>query len=124
MKKILIVEDNPSQLYAYKNKLQGNGLEILTASTGVEALNLLKKEKPDLMLLDIMLPGPLSGFDVLSRLRSDPETKNIETLVVTNLDDAQKTAKELGAFDYVVKSDTTLESVINKIREKLGYKKT
>jgi len=122
MKKVLIVEDNPSQLYAYKNKLQGNGLEILSATNGIEALSILKKEKPDLMLLDIMLPGPLSGFDVLSRLRSDPEIKAVETLVVTNLDDAQKTAKELGAFDYIIKSDVTLEAVISKIREKLGYR--
>jgi CheY-like chemotaxis protein len=90
------------------------------ATTGKEGLEKIKTEKPDLIILDIMLPGGLNGFDVAEQMRKDPQTAYIPLLILTNLDSEKQSAMAVGAADYLVKSNTSIEDVIKKIRQLLG----
>jgi len=115
-KTILIIEDEQQIVEIYNNKFSELGVNIDIAQTGKEGLNLARKE-PDLIILDIMLPGGLNGFDVLSTLKRDETLKKIPVLILTNLDDEQKlTALDLGAFDYLVKANTPIKEIVEKIR--------
>ena len=86
MKKILVIEDDASLLKAYQEMFNPDEFRVIGASTGQEGLALTGSEKPDIILLDLMLPGGMNGFDVLERLKADPATKPIPVIVLTNLD--------------------------------------
>lgn len=121
MKKILIVEDD-TQLYgAIEEKLQKEGFEVLGAKNGEEGLAKCLEEKPDLTLLDILMPR-LDGFDMLEQLRKDEWGKNAKVIILTNLSGNDTVAKaiDLEAYETLIKSDWTMEGLVAKIKEKVG----
>ena len=120
MKKILIIEDSAELQELYTDALTKKGFQISYAATAQKGLTLLQADKPDLMILDIMLPGGGNGFDVLEQMKKDPRLADIPVFVVTNLDSEEKTAREIGVVDYIVKSNTPFPAIIEKISMHLG----
>lgn len=119
-KTILFIEDEPALQKTFGDILKQEGYEMISALDGEEGLRKVKEKKPDLILLDLILPK-VHGFDVLKQLKEDPETKDIPIIVLTNLEgtgDIEK-ALELGATTYLVKASYTLEEVIEKIKKAL-----
>jgi CheY-like chemotaxis protein len=112
MSKIMLVEDDNNLREIYEARLLAEGYEIVAAKDGEEALAMAVKEKPDLIISDVMMPK-ISGFDMLDILRSTPETKDTKIIMMTALSQAEdKTrADKLGADRYLVKSQVTLEDV-------------
>lgn len=126
--KILIAEDDRFIAQVYLTKLGHEGFELVLVSDGRDVIPHMLKEKPDLVLLDLMMPGK-SGFDVLRDLQHEPELKKIPILVITAL--AQSKERELGlslgAKDYIIKSDHSIQEIIAKITrycDKCGIKRT
>lgn len=120
MSKIMLVEDDNNLREIYEARLLAEGYEIVSAKDGEEALAMAVKEKPDLIISDVMMPK-ISGFDMLDILRSTPETKNTKVIMMTALSQAEdKTrADKLGADRYLVKSQVTLEDVAKVAKEVL-----
>src|SRR6476659_2111499 len=121
MTKIMLVEDDNNLREIYEARLLAEGYEIVSAKDGEEALAMAVKEKPDLIISDVMMPK-ISGFDMLDILRSTPETKNTKVIMMTALSQAEDKARadKLGADRYLVKSQVTLEDVAKVAREILG----
>lgn len=117
----MLVEDDNNLREIYEARLLAEGYEIVSAKDGEEALALAVKEKPDLIISDVMMPK-ISGFDMLDILRSTPETKNTKVIMMTALSQAEdKTrADKLGADRYLVKSQVTLEDVAKVAKEVLN----
>ncbi|MEK7643546.1 MAG: response regulator [Patescibacteria group bacterium] len=116
--KILLIEDDKFLIKLYSDKLTREGFEVSMAITGEEGLSKVKSEKPELILLDVILPQK-NGFDILSALKLDSTTKSIPVVMLTNLGQESdvKTGLELGAVDYLVKTDfsiTRLPEVVRK----------
>lgn len=111
-KKILIIEDDISLFTAYQEMFKDEDVSVVGAATGQEGLNLVQSEKPNLILLDIMLPGGMNGFDVLERLNADSVSRNIPVFILTNLDSEKKVAKAIGARAYIVKANTTKDEIV------------
>lgn len=121
MKRILFIEDESALQKTFGEILKQEGYEITSALDGESGLRLAKDKKPDLILLDLILPK-LHGFEVLKKLKEDPKTKEIPIVVLTNLErmgDVEK-ALELGATTYLVKENYSLEEIIEKIKKTLG----
>jgi CheY-like chemotaxis protein len=120
MSKIMLVEDDNNLREIYEARLLAEGYEIVAAHDGEEALALAVKEKPDLIISDVMMPK-ISGFDMLDILRSTPETKDTKVIMMTALSQAEdkSRADKLGADRYLVKSQVTLEDVAKIAREVL-----
>jgi CheY-like chemotaxis protein len=121
MFKILFVEDDINLREIYAARLSAEDYTVVVASDGEEALAKAVQEKPDLIVLDVMMPK-ISGFDVLDIIRSTPEIKNTKVIVLTALSqeaDRQR-ADSLGASKYLVKSQITLEDVVDAIKVSLG----
>ena len=121
MKKILFIEDESALQTTFEEILSQEGYEMIPALDGETGLKMAKTKKPDLILLDLILPK-VHGFDVLRQLKEDPETKEIPVIVLTNLEgigDVDK-AIGLGATTYLVKAQYTLEEVLEKIKKALG----
>ncbi len=116
-KKILLVDDDPTFTQLYSSVFKIQGLNFSIATNGVEALQKTVSEKPDLILLDIMLPE-ISGMEVLKKLKGDPQTKHITVWMITNLAEQlnQETAASLGAADYLVKASNTPLKIVEKIK--------
>jgi len=117
--KILIVEDDPQLQQMYKRKLAFEKFVVFAASNGEEGLKLAKEQHPDLILLDVMLPGTMNGFDVLEVLQRDETLKKIPVIMSTNLNSEETVARGIGAVDYLVKANTSLDDVVAKIRKHL-----
>ncbi len=117
-KKILLVEDDPFLSFLLKNRLQKEQFEILLAKDGEEAINILKSEKPDLILLDIILPKK-SGFEVMEEIRQNPEIENVSIIIISNLGQPEDVTRgqELGAIEYFVKAKTSIDDLILKIKD-------
>ena len=120
-KKIVVAEDEPILLRALNIELLAAGYEVLSATTGKAALEVIKKERPALVLLDILMPE-IDGFGVLENLQHDSELKKIPVIILSNLgqDEEVKKGLSLGAKDYYVKASTDLETITQKIKELLG----
>jgi CheY-like chemotaxis protein len=118
MKKILIVEDDMFLERMATKKLRESGYEVLMAGDSGKAEEILKAEKPDLILLDLLLPGT-DGFELLSRLKKDDKTKDIPVIVFSNLSGEEdiKRCKDLGVRDFIVKSSSTLAGLVEKINK-------
>lgn len=116
MKSILIIEDELSLQKIYKTKLTDAGFEVIQAYTGEEGIKLAQKDIPDLIILDIMLPGGPDGFFLLTQLKHNAITKNIPVIVATNIDDQIAKALDTGATWYFVKAHTPIEAVVDKIK--------
>src|SRR3982751_4266452 len=121
MTKIMLVEDDNNLREIYEARLLAEGYEIVSAHDGEEALALAVKEKPDLIISDVMMPK-ISGFDMLDILRGTPETQNTKVIMMTALSQAEDKdrAGKLGADRYLVKSQVTLEDVAKVAREVLS----
>lgn len=124
MSKIMLVEDDNNLREIYQARLLAEGYEIVSAKDGEEALALAVKEKPDLIIADVMMPK-ISGFDMLDILRTTPETKDTKVIMMTALSQAEDKARadKLGADRYLVKSQVTLEDVVKVSTEVLEGKK-
>ncbi len=120
-KKILLVEDDEALAGVYKSRLEIEGFETAWAPNGEDALSEAVKFKPDLILLDAMMPK-ISGFDVLDILRNTPETANIHVIMLTALSQPKdkERAEALGVDDYLVKSQVVIGDVIQRVRHHLG----
>ena len=123
MAKILLVEDDQSLREIYGIRLTAEGYEIVPAGDGEQALALAVKEKPDLIISDVMMPK-ISGFDMLDILRSPPETKDIKVIMMTALssEDQRERGEALGADRFLVKSQVGIEDVVNAVHEVLDTK--
>ena len=121
MATILLVEDDSNLREIYGARLEAEGYTIVSANDGEEALTASVREKPDLIISDVMMPK-ISGFDMLDILRSTPETKDVKVVMMTALgqDEDRERGKSLGADHYLVKSQVTLDDVVNLVREILG----
>lgn len=123
MSKIMVVEDDSNLREIYSIRITAEGYEVVSAGDGEEALAVAVREKPDLILSDVMMPK-ISGFDMLDILRSTPETANIKVVMMTALsaEDQRQRGERLGADRYLVKSQVGIEDVVNAIHEVLGDK--
>jgi DNA-binding response OmpR family regulator len=121
IRKILIVEDDDGLANVYTARLQSEGFDTRRVPNGEDALAAAVEFKPDLVLLDIMMPK-VSGFDVLDILRNTPETMNVKVIMLTALsqDSDKERADSLGADDYLVKSQVVVADVVQRIKQHLG----
>jgi two-component system phosphate regulon response regulator PhoB len=123
-KKILLVEDDTALAAVYKSRLELEGFEIKEVNNGEEALSAAIDFRPDLILLDAMMPK-ISGFDVLDILRNTPETTNIRVIMLTALSQPKdkERAESLGVDDYLVKSQVVIGDVVERIKHHLELAK-
>lgn len=122
-KTILLVDDDLTLREMYEERLKTEGFNIIQATNGEEAIAKARETKPNVILLDIMMPK-INGFDVMKELKADADTKGIPIIVLTALiqDVDRVQGKKLGAADYIVKSETMPGEVIAKIRNAIGQK--
>ena len=122
--RILVAEDDKFLSKVLSDKLRRRGFEVLLASDGTEAVNRIKENNLDLVLLDLVMPNK-DGFEVLSDIKSDPAFKNLAIVVLSNLGQEKDIveAKRLGALDYLVKSNLSLDEVVIKINSVVAGKK-
>lgn len=120
-KKILLVEDDEALAAVYKSRLDIEGFETKAVINGEEALSAAMEFKPDLILLDAMMPK-ISGFDVLDILRNTPETAEVRVIMLTALSQPKdkERAESLGVNDYLVKSQVVIGDVIERVKFHLG----
>jgi len=121
MKKILFIEDETALQKAFGTILKDKGYEVISALDGETGLKLAKEQKPDLILLDVILPK-IHGFEVLKKLKGEKETQQIPVIILTNLEDMENVGKalELGAMAYLIKAQYSLEEVLERIKKALG----
>lgn len=119
--KVLIVDDEPLNVDLLHQELERfDHYQILTAFTGVEALEKIKSRQPDLILLDLMMPV-LDGFAVLSEIKADPDLRDIPVIIVSAVDDSKSIVRGIkqGADDYITKP-VNVDQLNNKLKEYLG----
>lgn len=119
--KVLIVEDDPFIADVYVLKLESEGYEVETAEDGLKGLEMLKKNKYDVILLDILMPN-LDGFKVLEQIKMKPDISKIPVIILTNLSQKKDIQKgiDLGASDYIIKTKFTPSEVVKTISKVLG----
>ena len=125
-KKILLVDDDPLIIRMYEYRLRHDGYTVVLAFDGEKAFMQAKKEKPDLILLDLMMPN-MNGVDTLKLLKKDNDTKDIPVIVLTNLGDDPAyigLTKEIGANNYLVKADTSLKELAQRVQAEIESQKT
>ena len=120
MARILVVDDSPTEVHVLTAMLQKNGFEVLSASSGEEGVEMATSEKPDLVLMDVVMPG-MNGFQVTRKLTKNPETGSIPVIIITTKD--QETDRiwgmRQGAKDYITKPAVEGD-LIEKINMALG----
>jgi CheY-like chemotaxis protein len=121
MAKLLLIEDDALLIRLYQKKFTKEGHEVISAANGEEGLALLESEKPDLVLVDIMMPK-MSGLEMLEHVKANPKTHNVPIIMLSNLggEEEQEKALELGAVCYLVKSNHTPGQVCAKVAEILA----
>ena len=120
-KRILFVEDDDALASVYLVRLEAEGFEVKRVANGEDALAVAISFKPDLVLLDVMMPK-INGFDVLDIIRNTPETANLKVVMLTALSQEadKKRAQELGVDEYLVKSQVVITDVIDRLKRHLG----
>jgi DNA-binding response OmpR family regulator len=120
---VLAVEDDVFIASVHEKKLAKEGFEVVLAGNGQEALDFLQKKKPDIILLDLIMPIK-DGFETLKELKSNPETKNIKVVILSNLsqEEDKKRVLEMGAVDYVVKADVSFHEIVALVKHHLEIK--
>ena len=120
-KKILLVEDDTALSAVYRSRLEIEGFDVREANNGEDALSATVEYRPDLILLDVMMPK-ISGFDVLDILRNTPETANVRIIMLTALSQPKdkERAEGLGVDDYLVKSQVVIGDVVARVKHHLG----
>jgi len=121
LKKVLIIEDDKFLRELMAQKLIKENYEVSEAIDGEEGLQKIKEEKPDLILLDLILPG-IDGFQILSQLKSDPALSAIPVIILSNLGQREDIEKglNLGAVDYLIKAHFTPGEIIDKVKNVLA----
>lgn len=124
MAKILLVEDDKFLSRAYNDGLKEAGFEVVVAFDGEAAIEKIRSEKPDLVLLDLIMPIK-NGFEVLGDMAIDDTLKKIPVIILSNLSQESdvERGKALGAVDYLVKADCSLRAVVEKVTEHLARAK-
>jgi len=124
MKKILVVDDQKDNVFVLQERLSREGFEVLASYDGPTCLTMAKEEDPDLVLLDVMMPG-MSGFEVCRKLTSSEDTKLIPVVLLTALTEAEdlKEGFEAGAFDYIKKPFNRVE-LIARIKSALSFRES
>lgn len=122
-KTIFVIEDEAALLHALEARLSIEGFNVITSSDGKEGIENINLVKPDLVVLDILLPR-MNGLEVLKNLKGNPETKSIPVIVISNISDESdiEKAKKLGAQDYLIKADYKLDEIVEKIKEIIDVK--
>lgn len=122
-RKVLLVEDDQFLASLLKTRLQKENFEVVIAKNGEEALKNLEEFIPDLILLDIILPGK-SGFEILEEMQTNPKLHKVPVLIISNLGQESDIARgrELGAIGYFVKARTSIDEVINEVNKTLAPK--
>lgn len=117
-KVVLVVDDDSTLRGALNDDLTQEGFEVLMAASGEEGLVLTLRERPDLILLDLLMPG-MGGIEMVKRLREDAWGKSAKVLILSNVGDLKRVSRALEeeVFDYFVKADTPLRELVRKIRE-------
>ncbi len=120
-KKILLVEDDVALAAVYRSRLELENFETHEVNNGEQALQAVQEFKPDLILLDAMMPK-VNGFDVLDILRNTPETANVRVIMLTALSQPKdkERAEALGVDDYLVKSQVVIGDVVERVKHHLG----
>lgn len=121
MKRILIVEDEEIMLDLLQRKLKAHGYEVLVARDGEEGLRLIKAEKPDLIIMDLVMPK-MDGFMVMEEIQKDEGLKKIPLIVVSNSGQPVELGrvKDLGAKDWLIKTEFNPQELVEKIKNQLG----
>jgi two-component system alkaline phosphatase synthesis response regulator PhoP len=116
--KVLIIEDEKFLCELVQKKLETAGMAAVGAFTGEDGLLAIGKDRPDIILLDLLLPG-MDGFEVLYKIKSDETLKNIPVIVVSNLGERKEIEKafQLGAAEYFVKTNHSLNEIVDKVWE-------
>lgn len=119
-KRLLIIEDDPFLLNIYTIRFEKDNFKVYQADDGEKGLKMAKREKPDFILLDILLPK-MNGFEVLKELKADPETKDIKVLLLTNLSQRGEVEDglKMGAVDYLIKAHFMPAEVVAKVKKYL-----
>lgn|SRR3989344_430741 len=117
-KTIIIVEDDKFLLGILSDRFEAEGFMVIQAMNGSEAVKKTGEARPDLVLLDLILPE-LNGFEVMEKLKADARTKNIPVIILSNLgsEEDMERGKKLGAVDYLVKAYFTPDEIVQKVRE-------
>jgi DNA-binding response OmpR family regulator len=117
-KVVFVVEDDGFLMKAYQMKLAKTGLEVWSAMDGHDALKFLEKDPPNIVMLDLMLPG-VSGFDILETMRKNEKWKKVPVIILTNLGQTQdiERGKKLGIADYIIKANTKINDIIKRVEE-------
>lgn len=117
----MLIEDDAFLLNMYASKFYLENFTVVTAEDGGKGLKMARKEKPDIILLDILMPK-LDGFEVLKKLKADPATREIPVIMLTNLKDEDDIKKGLegGAVDYLIKPQCMPTQVVEKIKQVLN----
>ncbi len=120
MKRILLVEDDPFLIDIYTQKLKSEGFEVEVSVDGEKVLRILQKKKPDLLLLDIVLPK-LDGWEILKRINENPNFKDLKIIILSNLGQREdiERGRELGAEKYLIKAHFTPSQVVEEIKKVL-----
>lgn len=120
-KRILLIEDEEIMINLLEKKLKKEGYEVSIARNGKDGLEKIKNEKPDLVLLDIIMPK-MSGFEVMEEMRKDQKLKNIPVIVISNSGQPVELdkAKKLGAKDWLIKTEFNPEEVVKKVKMQIG----
>jgi len=118
MAKILLIEDEKTLRFLIVQTLTQEGFEVEEAVDGEEGIQKLKNNKPDLILLDLVLPG-MNGFEVLSKIKKDSELESIPVVILSNLGQEEEIKKgmNLGATDYLIKAHFTLDQIVARIKK-------
>lgn len=116
-KNILLVEDEPLLSNLLKQRLEKEGLNVILAQDGEEALKILKTVKPNLILLDIILPK-ISGFELMEILKTDPQFEKAPIIIISNLGQESDVLKgqSLGAIEYFVKAQVSIEELVEQVK--------
>lgn len=117
---LLIAEDDQFYANLYKTKLEKEGFAVVISTNGSETMQLIEKNKPNLIILDIVMPE-LDGFEVLKQLKQKPDFKNVPVIVLSNLGQQEDIdrALSLGAFRYIVKSNVSIHDMVESVEEAL-----
>ena len=118
--KIIIVDDDPKLCELYKSVFSAQGYQVSVAQNGEAALAKITKEKPDLVLLDIMMPN-IHGLHILDIIKATPEVEDTKVIMLTALSDesTRTKAKEYGAIDFIVKSESTMADILERVQQAL-----
>ncbi len=117
-KKILVIEDEKTLRFLIVQTLLQEGFEVEEAIDGEEGIQKLKKNKPDFILLDLLLPG-INGYEVLSKIKRDSDLESIPVIILSNLGQEEEIKKglNLGAVDYLIKAHFTLDQIVARIKK-------